>query len=302
MRNSMEKPVWLQYKERSNLVALRFISWVTLKISRRLSYAMLYPICSYYVLFYWKGNRVSRNYLTKILQRKITWKDTFQHYLRFAKNLIDRLHFMSAHETHYHIKRHDFGIIDALVEKNQGCLLMSAHMGSFEVLRALAAKKSIAVKLLMYQENAKRVQQIFQQVNPNFLDDILPIGSPNTLLKAKELVDSGHFIGILGDRASLNEKTVIVDFLGEAAFFPQGPILLASLLKVPLVLFFGINHGDGSYDVYFEKLADCIELPRERVAKEELIQYWMQRYADRIAHHLTISPFNWFNFYDFWKK
>ena len=27
----------------------------------------------------------------------------------------------------------------------------------------------------------------------------------------------------------------------------------------------------------------------------------MQRYADRLAHYARSAPYNWFNFYDFWR-
>lgn len=264
---------------------------------------MLYIISMYYVLFSKKSSDSLRKYLPKILNRPISWRDLYRHYLLFAKTLIDRLHFVSGNESAYQIKRHGFELVDEIIQKKQGCILLSAHMGTFEVLRILAKKKSIPVKVLMNQENAHRIKQIFQQVNPTFLDDVLAIGEANTIFKVREAVQAGYLVGMLGDRMSdYHEKKSRVMFLGEATSLPQGPILLAHLLNVPIILFFGINHGNRQYDVYFEKFADVIELPKESAAKEAAIQHWLQQYMDRISQHLQKAPHNWFNFYDFWQQ
>ena len=38
------------------------------------------------------------------------------------------------------------------------------------------------------------------------------------------------------------------------------------------------------------------------VGKTTLLQDYAQRYADRLAHHARLAPYNWFNFYDYWRK
>jgi predicted LPLAT superfamily acyltransferase len=39
------------------------------------------------------------------------------------------------------------------------------------------------------------------------------------------------------------------------------------------------------------------ELPRN-----EMIRQAQQRYVERIEYHCRNAPYNWFNFYDFWKQ
>ena len=90
------------------------------------------------------------------------------------------------------------------------------------------------------------------------------------------------------------------DFFGEDATFPAGPVLLASVLKVPVQLFFGLYLGNNRYALHFEHFADEIVLGRGH--RDEDVQMWTQRYADRLEHYARLAPYNWFNFYDFWAE
>ena len=93
-------------------------------------------------------------------------------------------------------------------------------------------------------------------------------------------------------------KTVTCRFFDKPTTFPQGPMLLASLLKTPVFLFFGVYLGGNRYEIHIEPFAD--QITTKRGSREQDIQYWTQRYAERLEHHARAHPFNWFNFYDFW--
>ena len=75
-------------------------------------------------------------------------------------------------------------------------------------------------------------------------------------------------------------------------------MLLASLLKAPVFLFFGLYLGGNRYEIHIEHFADHITL--DRGSRESGIQAWTQRYADRLEHYARLAPYNWFNFYDYW--
>ncbi|MGH8101929.1 MAG: lipid A biosynthesis acyltransferase, partial [Chthoniobacterales bacterium] len=121
---------------------------------------------------------------------------------------------------------------------------------------------------------------------------------PDTLLRVKESLDAGFVVGMLGDRATANEKTTECQFLGAPATFPAGPMLLPAMTHCPVILFFGLYRGGNRYEIFFEHFAEEIVLDRDRRSAE--IQKWMQRYADRLEHYARSAPYNWFNFYPFW--
>jgi predicted LPLAT superfamily acyltransferase len=93
---------------------------------------------------------------------------------------------------------------------------------------------------------------------------------------------------------------VTAKFRDAPAEFPAAPYLIASMLKLPVVLGFGIYRGGNRYDLHFEVLLEHTQITRgERAAR---LREWTQRYADRLEHYVRLAPGNWFNFYDFWRR
>jgi len=106
-------------------------------------------------------------------------------------------------------------------------------------------------------------------------------------------------VTLLVDRARPGNEVALCDFLGKPAPFPVGPWQLAAALKVPVVLCFGLYRGGNRYDLYFEPFADQLVL--ERTRREEHLREVAARFAARLEHFAHDAPYNWFNFYDFWK-
>jgi predicted LPLAT superfamily acyltransferase len=148
---------------------------------------------------------------------------------------------------------------------------------------------------IVHNENITR---FLDALNEKIADTVIVPDRPDTLLKVKESLDAGFFIGMLGDRASSEDRTTRCQFLGAPATFPAGPVLLAATMHCPVILFFGLYRGSNSYEIHFENFAEQIILNRDHRAED--INHWMQRYVARLEHHARLAPYNWFNFYPFW--
>ncbi len=291
---------WLTQRERGNRWAYQLMLWISLRIGRKTARTLLYPICSYYVLFSWRASKGIKTFLRRVLQRRVTLKDLFWQYHAFASTLLDRTFILANRRDEFDLKIQNLDILLDRVDRKQGCLLLGSHLGSFDILRATGlATRNAPIKLLMHQENAPILNDVLGKLDPTMLDCIIPVGEPDTMLRAKECLDAGGLVGMLGDRPLKHEKVVRCDFLGQPAQFPSGPMLLASILKVPVVLFFCLYRGGGRYDIHFELFADTVVIPREDRAQG--LQEWTQRYAVRLETYCKMAPNNWFNFYDFWE-
>jgi predicted LPLAT superfamily acyltransferase len=150
----------------------------------------------------------------------------------------------------------------------------------------------------MYPQHNQKLVSMLTELNPAIQDSIIPLGQPDTLIRAQACVEEGSIIGLLGDRVADSGKTVSCRFMGRETTFSQGPMLLASLLKAPVFLFFGLYLGGNRYEIHIERFADRVTL--ERGMRERDIQTWTQRYVDRLEHYARRAPYNWFNFYDYW--
>lgn len=290
---------WMQQRERGSQALIRLIVWIALRLGRPAARGLLYPIALYFLVFSIASRRASRDYLSRVLDRQPGAADLFRHYHTFASVILDRVYMLAEQGDRFNVRI--FGK-DALTEdlaNGHGCILLGSHLGSFEVLRTQAVIHAEApFKVLMYGANAEKINAVLERINPEVSRLVIPVGRPDTLLRAKEAVDAGELLGILGDRIASDGRTVVCRFLGGKAYFPAGPLYLAGLLQVPVFIAFGLCQGDGEYDIHIERLTDVVSL--DGPDKLDNVRYWTQCYADRLAHYCRQAPFNWFNFYDFW--
>ena len=290
---------WLSYAERSNLLALRAITWIALRLGRPAARALLYPICAYFVVSSARMRRASRDYLSRILGRRVRARDVFRHYHTFAATVLDRVFLLTGRHRDFDLRVSGADVVDRLLREHRGCILLGSHLGSFEATRATAANcPEMVVKLVMYPENARKVGQLFEMLDPRLKEVIISLGRPEALLRIQECIARGEFVGLLGDRVLAEGKTVMREFLGEKAAFSLGPLQLAATLQAPVVLMFGLYRGGRRYDIHFELFAEELRVDRRNRADE--LGLWVGRYVQRLEHYCRLAPYNWFNFYEYW--
>jgi len=291
---------WLGQEERGSQKLLNFYVWLSLRSGRGFARALLYPIAFYFVVFSRRAHKASQDYLTRALGRKASWRDIFRHYLTFSTTIHDRVYFLTNGFNRFRIEVHGSDVFRELIAERRGCLLLGSHFGSFEVARVLGVREqSLPIKVLNFPENSKRINAVWGKLNPELMSLFIDLGTPTAMLEVAEHIRGGGMVGILGDRTVQAGKQVPIDFLGAPALFPLGPMQLAVILKVPVVLFFGIYRGSNRYDVYFEKLTERVGGGR-RGGGEMDIEQAIAAYAKRLEHFCRDAPYNWFNFYDFW--
>jgi predicted LPLAT superfamily acyltransferase len=270
---------------------------VTLALGRRTGRALLYPICLYYLAFSVRARRASRKYLARVLERAPSLRDVFRHYHTFASVALDRVFFLKARFAEFDVRVEGEDILREAVAAGEGCLLIGAHLGSFEALRALGRDKPVRVNLVMYEENARNVIAVTKAIDSTLAEAVIPLGRFDSMLQVAQRLERGEWIGVLGDRALDREGMVRVPFLGEEAGFPASPFRIAGMLKRPVVLMVGLYLGGNRYHLHFERLIGEGELA---LRDPQAVERWVQRYAQRLEHYCRLAPYNWFNFYDFW--
>lgn len=292
---------WRERPERSNLPILRLMVWISLHLGRPIGRLVLYGIAAYFFLFAPAARRASRAYLARALGRKPAPADGFRHVLAFASTIHDRVYLLNERFDLFDIEIVGEEVIRAAMAGGRGVLLMGAHLGSFEVMRALGRKHSgQSVTMLMYEENARKVNATLAAINPAATQDIIALGRMDSMLLAQEKLAAGHLVGMLADRALGGDPTRALDFLGAPAPFPVGPFRVAAMLHRPVLFMTGLYLGGNRYRIHFEPLADFSAVPRgERDAAMAAAQ---QAYVARLAHYCRQAPYNWFNFFDFWRS
>ena len=295
------KPDWRQQQERSNRAILRLMVWISLTFGRRIGRLVLYGIALYFTLFAPKARHASQAYLNRALSRPARWRDSFRHVLAFASTIHDRIYLLNDRFDLFDIEIVGETALQAALAAQPGALLIGAHLGSFEALRAMGrGRAGLPVAMLMYEENARKINATLAAINPAAVQDIIPLGQMDSMLTARGRLDAGYLVGMLADRALGDDTTVEMPFLGQTAHFPLGPWRLAAMLRRPVFLMAGLYLGGNRYRLHFEPLADFSQTKRHE--RDAAIQAAMQAYADRLSDFCRQAPHNWFNFYDFWQK
>lgn len=294
------RPEWVASPERSTIPALRCIVWIALTLGRPVARSLLYPICLYFLVFSSPARAASRKYLRKVLARAPGFAEQFRHYHTFAAILLDRVFLFNDQYARFDVRVYGEDTVIDRVRRGEGCLLLGAHVGSFEMVRAVGrADPAVRVSMVMYEDNARKFNSVLRAINPSLSLKVIALGKMDSMLRVEAALKQGDFVGMLGDRTIQGEGTMACPFLGEQARFPIGPFRMAAILKRPVVLMFGLYRGGNRYDVYFERLVDMEQAPR--AMRDPLIGPALKRYVERLEHYCRLAPYNWLNFYDFWK-
>ena len=259
------------------------------------------------LLFYVAKNKVARDASREYFQRlgiAPGFRTTFRHIGAFAESLMDKAMAVSGRFPFDKLRFTGREVMLESLAQGRGGLLVTAHMGCLEVCR-LAAERKDGPKLnvLVHTQNAERFNAILQRLDPHSQVKLLQVTefSPATAALLAQKVDAGEFVVIAADRVPLSDaagRTVPATFLGQTAWFPVGPWVLASALKCQVILF-TVLHEDDTYRVRFERLAEQVELPRGR--REEAAVGYVQQYAQKLEQRCHESPYDWFNFFPFWE-
>jgi predicted LPLAT superfamily acyltransferase len=301
MNTLQKKAVWLQSSERSNMPMLRLMSWISLRLGRRIARSVLHLVALYFVLFSPDSRNASRDYLTRVLGRPAGWRDLYRHFFCFASTIHDRIYLVDRRYDLFDIDIQGLEHINPLIGAGGGVFLMGAHLGSFEVIRAIGRQvPGLHVAMVMHEDNAQKINKMLAAINSEAALDVIPLGRIDSMLKVQDKLDAGMLVGMLGDRTLGDEPMTSVDLLGAPAAMPIGPFRMAALMRRPVVFMVGLYLGGNRYRVHFETLADFTDVPRGQ--REAAVQQAIERYAGLLDLYCRVAPYNWFNFFDYWQS
>ena len=274
--------------------------------------ALLTPIVAYFFVTGGAARRASMDYLRTLwadprgratLGERPTWRHAFRHLYEFAENIVDSMIVWSGDGQRIQIDERGSEDLLALVREGRGGILLSAHLGSSDMLRVLSKQTGIVLNVLSFTRHAARINAFFDQLQPGLRMRLIHFepGSISVALEIKAAIERGEFVGILGDRVWESERgrSVSVPFLGRRTRFPLGPFLLQATLGCPMLLSTCVRTGHGRYLASTENFAPAVVIPRcERVKYAEELAI---RYAGALERQCLRTPYQWFNFFEFWR-
>ncbi|MGF1854420.1 glycosyltransferase family 2 protein [Vibrio satsumensis] len=311
--NESEQPHWSRTQERGTVIGIKLLLAVYTLLGRGVFNLILRGVMRYYHLTGKRARNASEQYLFQLKayaeQQNIELPaelNSYNHLLSFGHTMLDKLAAWKGDFSVDNLTIHGQEQFESMVENKQGVLILGSHLGNIELCRALGRRHSnIKINALVFTEHAERFNSVMKAVNPQSDLNLIQVTSmgPDTAILLQQKLEQGEWIVIVGDRTSTSKesRSVWAEFLGKEAPFPQGPFMLASVLKAPVFLLFGLRDDSRTkphFNVYFEHFSDKIELPRK--TREQSLQQVVQKYANRLQHYTLQAPLQWYNFFNFW--
>lgn len=305
---SQDSQHWAQQKERGNFWLMKFILQLTRLFGRKMTAPLLYLIVFYFFL----TGRTARHSVEQYYSHLAKWSGrdelkpstgkTFRQFMVFAESILDKFDVWHGRLGLEHLDVDDPAGVrqQTHLQHGRGQILVGAHLGNLDVCRALAEiGKKVRMNVLVHTIHA---QQLNRLLNENGASNLRLIQVTEldaaTMLLLNQRLDEGEWLAIAGDRVPLQDKRrSLVEFLGQPAYLPQGPWLLAGILQCPVNLFFCLKI-EGRYRICLEPFAQRIEWQRH--TRQQVLDANAQQFADRLALRCMEAPEQWFNFYPFW--
>ncbi|NOI79870.1 glycosyltransferase family 2 protein [Vibrio tubiashii] len=304
---------WSKRQEQGTIFGIKLMLAIYSLLGRKVFNLILKVVMRYYHLTGKEAKQASEIYLKQLKsyaqQHSLALPnglDSYQHLLSFGHTMLDKLAAWKGDFNVENLTIHGQEHFQEMVDNNQGVLILGSHLGNIELCRALGRRHShVKINALVFTEHAERFNTVMKAVNPSSELNLIQVSSmgPDTAILLQQKIEQGEWVVIVGDRTSTSKesRSVWAEFLGKPAPFPQGPFMLASVLKAPVYLLFGLRDDSNEkphFDVYFEPFSDKIVLPRKE--RQQALEKVVQDYANRLQHYTLQAPLQWYNFFNFW--
>ncbi len=283
-------------KSRGTLLGYKIFVFCIRKLGVKAAYLVLYGVASYYFLFLPKSNKVTFYYFRERLQypywkaKRMVWKS----YFVFGQTLIDKTAISAGLRNRFTYEFDGVDILKQLLNEKKGGVLISAHIGNFEIAEYFFADIDFEcqINLVTTDQEHSIIKEYLESISVNkstvkFIivkDDMSHIYDINSALSNNEL------ICFTGDRFFEGTKFLTANLLGKEAKFPAGPFLIASRLKVPVVYVYVMKEPKLHYHLF----------ARRAEVKHRDEKALLDSYAENVANMIHQYPTQWFNYFDFW--
>ena len=299
---------WANLNEVTSILGLKFLFLLYRVFGRLPVLIILYPV----ILSFYITSKVARDssfdYLSRLYlySKKTTPKpnfvNVFSHLYAFGECVLDKLIIWSGNLEDLEYTLEGLEGFDSLTEKSTGAVVVVSHLGNIDFCRAIASHyPNLSLTVLVHTKHAVKFNQLLQSINQESAFNIIQVSSfsMHDAMLLSEKIQEGGIISIAGDRVPLLwGKTLPIDFLGSTANFPLGAYVLAKTLRVPLFSLSSIKIG-GKYQLSCKQISNWNEF--DKITSVEIVNAACC-FAEVLEQGCLKAPFQWFNFYPFWKN
>ncbi len=263
------------------------------------AYALLHFVTLYYRLFAKNATRPLQYLYEQRMgfDKTTTAKLIKKNLVIFGQTLVDKIAVLSGMKTPLTFENDGVEHIFQLVKNGKGGVLVSAHLGNWEVAGHLLKMVETTINIVMYDGEGEQVKAYMEQFDSKRSFNIIYIREDQShIYEMSAALNRNELICLHADRYRPGNRTMEHEFLGENALFPAGPFILASKLKAPVCFVFAFKETNFHY--HFCAFPGRVYEGRGTTGMEQMLD----DYVELLEKKLKQYPEQWFNYFDFWKK
>jgi lauroyl/myristoyl acyltransferase len=180
----------------------------------------------------------------------------------------------SVHGTeHYHAAR----------AAGRGAVIVTAHMGSFEVGLVALPVREKRIHVVFKRDRVGAFEQLRTELRKrlNVTEAAVDDGW-GVWVSLRDALLNDEVVAVQGDRVLAGQKGITVSLLGGALLLPSGPFKLAASAGAPVIPIFSSRQCDGRIAIVIEPAIDPAD-----------VEAGVRRFAECLARQLVRCPDQW---------
>lgn len=264
--------------------------------------------------FFWGGlfylvltetRRSVRSNLRVVTGRNDVERLVFSTFRKFSHNWCDEMLLMRLRGEKLQAligRRSSSGSLDQALAAGNGVILVSPHLGSWELGGLGLADKGYVINMLTFREPDEKVNELREAVRKergiNFIYVDREDSSPLAIIEAVNALRRNEVLAILGDRDG-SSHTILIDFFGHPTNIPVGPAYLSLASGAPVIPAFVLLEEKGRYATIME---EPIFFKGGHGEHASAIRSGMEKLLAVFERYIRAYPDQWYNLYDFFGR
>jgi predicted LPLAT superfamily acyltransferase len=224
----------------------------------------------------------------------------YRNYYAFGQVILDKTATMAGFKARFSFDFEGEQHLRAMAGGQTGGLLISAHIGNFEMAGHMLERLNARVNIVMLDAEHQRIKNYLTSFTHRSFS-IIPLMADNAhIYEIHRALENREILCMHGDRFMKGSKVIKADFMGKQAAFPSGPFYLAMKYNVPVSFVFAMKAGKSHYHFYATPPAFFPQQPNP-LKRNEMLSGMVRAYIGEMEAKLKLYPYQWFNYYNFWE-
>ena len=295
--NDEGKTKW-QGKSKGNVLGYSIFVWLMIHLGIYAAYTLLVFVAFYYFLFEWRSN----GYMYYYFRHRLGYSplravvNLYLNYFTFGQTIIDKIAILAGLEEKFTYEFDGVESLHKLLDEQQSGILISAHIGNFEIAEPFFRKIDIDLKISTVTTDMEHsvIKEYLESISKNKPSNqfIYVKEDMSHIFKINDAIGDNKIVCFTGDRYFEGVRSLKGTLLGAEATFPAGPFFIASRLKVPVLFVYVMKESRLHYHLY----------ARVAEVKNRDTQTLLDAYTENMEQMLKKYPLQWFNYFNFWDE